>query len=280
MEEYLKQLGIIDFETFEYMARFGGISNDFVIRDIGLAVYRRKHFLIEEKQNLSIMSSIGSYDIYLLPAELLMKLDKYYDAKNSGLENTTLDEIVIKPNNNETLGIGEVITYGQLSGGLGIGIIQTNLSKYQYKSHYLLGRVDNSHIIDFSNQTKILNAGGNGYVKGYKEFIATANKLSKTLNVASHTLNYLGYVDGGIKVINGEFASGAHSVGNNYLGIAIGNSLGGGYGLAYTASYTFFENKLPKSELYNRFIFGKQSKTYKQRATEHGFAKSKIFPDL
>lgn len=62
------------------------------------------------------------------------------------------------------------------------------------------------------------------------------------------------------------------AMGNNYTGIKVGSVFGWGYSLVYTGSYTFFEYNLPKSELYNRIIFGKGSTTYRYR--EHYWYRS------
>nr|WP_317632668.1 hypothetical protein [uncultured Flavobacterium sp.] len=79
-------------------------------------------------------------------------------------------------------------------------------------------------------------------------------------------MDYAGYIDGGLKIKEKDYRGGSVSLLNNYIGIKISMSKGWLPGIAYSASYSLSENYLPKSEIYNRIIFGRKSNTYKSRS--------------
>jgi|GEM_PF-5609845 len=110
------------------------------------------------------------------------------------------------------------------------------------------------------------NANINVYDKGYKQAIHKITALRGVTNTVSKGVNVMGYADGAIKFYEGDYVGSAHSAGTNYVGVKIGSSLGWGYGVVFTASYAFWEQNLPKSEVYNRLIHGRDSDVYKMRS--------------
>ncbi|WP_430613535.1 hypothetical protein [Flavobacterium sp. JP2137] len=172
-----------------------------------------------------------------------------------------------------------MVTAGQLGGGAAAGILGELSSKYMEQSFYNMG--DASDASNASNSLRMNNSNYQGpglgtYASGYQESMRSIKNLKTGLNLMSKGLDLAGYADGTINIYKGNYASGAHSIGNNALGIEIGTKLGWGYGLLYSATYTLFENTLPKSELYNRAVFGTNSPTYKSR--RHNWTESKLIP--
>ena len=193
---------------------------------------------------------------------------------NSGGGNDFLEGINFTvPGNNSNL--SDAVSAGQMFGGAATGIMGDMSQIFMDKSSYLIGTSHYSNSIDFYGRIDG-NVGVNAYSKGYKVSMNSIKNLNAGLNVTSKVLNYAGYIDGGLKISQGDYVSGAHSIGNNYLGIKIGTVFGWGYGLLYSASYTTFENTLPKSELYNRVVFGTNSPTYYAR--RYHWTKSKFEP--
>lgn len=145
------------------------------------------------------------------------------------------------------------------------GFLMDSSAKYGEKSFYYKGEFNYRNNVDFSGRYRP-NVNINVYDKGYKQAIQKITALRTAANYVSKGANAAGYADGAIKFYEGDYVGGTHSVGTNYLGVKVGSSLGWGYGIAFSASYAFWEQNLPKSEVYNRLIHGKDSDVYRMRS--------------
>src|SRR5690606_23886804 len=144
------------------------------------------------------------------------------------------------------------------------------------KAFYHIGSFDYANSIDFVGNAEP-NVGVHMYSKGYKTSIKQMKILKGGMSAANTTLNAVSYFDAGIDFYNGNYAEGGVSTFNNLTENILTASRGWGVGLLYSASYAFWEYTLPRSETYNRIMFGKGSVTYKTRS--HYWAKSKLLDD-
>ena len=150
---------------------------------------------------------------------------------------TTGGQIVPVSNIQSGVSFSDMSTAGQLGGGISINLIKDATNNRIDKSFYLMGSYHYSNFIDFMGQSGS-NVGVNIYAKGYKESMSQMKTLSSTMGVMSKALDYAVYIDGGLKIYNGDYKSGAHSIGNNYIGPYIETSMGWGYESLYSASYS------------------------------------------
>lgn len=97
MEKYILALEIIDMESFIFICKLGGSTNDYIIKNVGFVEYNKKHvFFSTEGQSFS--STINNYDLYPLPVE---EIDKIIELKNNIKNNRSNPQL--KPiDNNQT----------------------------------------------------------------------------------------------------------------------------------------------------------------------------------
>ncbi|TDX11254.1 RHS repeat-associated core domain-containing protein [Flavobacterium sp. S87F.05.LMB.W.Kidney.N] len=137
------------------------------------------------------------------------------------------------------------------------------------KSGFLIGTYSPKNAIDLTES--ILPGQFNIYEKEYVESLSKLKVIGSAGKIVAKGGYYLGYLDGLNKASQGDLAGGAASAGSNYAADAIGTSYGWGYGLAFQLTWVAMDKHVSQTEWYNRFFFGKDSDTYRERGISNGW---------
>jgi len=204
--------------------------------------------------------------------------DRIFNQKGTGnqMKLTSGGEILHVSSPTQPPSLSNETTAAQLGGGLAMRLIKDAAETRKGKSFYHIGSYHYSNSIDFMGQSGS-NVGVHIYAKGYGQSMRQMRTLSSTMGVMSKTLDFAGYIDGGLMMYNGDYGRGTYSMLNNTASIYTGFRYGWGYGLLYSASYSGAEYILTRSETYNSILFGRGTPTYNKRM--HHWTKSKLLED-
>jgi len=212
---------------------------------------------------------------YVVSSEASEIANNYIDSYGNGVLNSTAATPVNASQGHDYVATAtdEALAYSLMTGVLG------NWFKDAMditKADFLRGTFSYQNVTDF---TENINAGIfiNVYEKGYRESLRQVGYLKLGAKALLKSSYYVGYLEAGIKMYDGDILGAGISGASNYAGEYIGNLLGWGYGLAWQLTWTGMDKYVSQTEMYNRLLFGKGSDVYIERGLKNGWYSQPVF---